>query len=554
MSQLLAASLGPGRRALQWLFGVLGIAIAVGVFVAFADQASRWLGLVGAAAGVVGAVHLHGLLRRAAEHRRQRLLSRRVTLRRLRAIRGRRGLDGREADLLRSALETVGTPVVVLDSRGRIVCASRRTQTRHPALGAGKNLRGFAAPDVDPLPVERVLSLVREASAAANTRIDREAPPRVSVLRDAEGATAGYLLDWSATAESMRTDRAAAASAACPSGSRDGTQTDPSRTPVPAVYVTAVTTHGGDGSRDAPGLVPTHIAALRLSADIVLSAANGLTSRMENLSQRTRRQAAAFEHTAASIEQLSTAIRQTADNASQANQLASAMRELALRGGDVVTRAVDAMRAIDRCSRKIAEIVGVIDEIAFQTSLLALNAAVEAARAGEQGRGFAVVAAEVRTLAQRSAESAQQIKSLIQDSVLKVRNGTQLVDESGRTLGDIVVSVKRVTDLIAEISAAGREQAGGVEGIDRVLLQTEQVAGENAALAEDSLQAARFLVEQSAALVELAGRCGGPASAGPLPPPRPPEVATLAESPADPGRNRRGAPVSSHESEHWETF
>jgi methyl-accepting chemotaxis protein len=245
------------------------------------------------------------------------------------------------------------------------------------------------------------------------------------------------------------------------------------------------------------------VEQIQMSSDIVNSSAMQLSRGNENLSQRTTQQAASLEETAASIEELTSTVRHNADNASQANQLATATRSLAEKGGDVVTRAVAAMRAINESSRQIADIISVIDEIAFQTNLLALNAAVEAARAGEQGRGFAVVAAEVRTLAQRSAESAKEIKSLIQDSVAKVDNGSQLVDESGRTLEEIVGSVKRVTDLIGEITAASREQASGVDGINKAVTQMDQVTTQNAALVDEASAGTHALAEQAKSLAQV---------------------------------------------------
>jgi len=242
---------------------------------------------------------------------------------------------------------------------------------------------------------------------------------------------------------------------------------------------------------------------IQLTADLVNSGAMQLSRGNEDLSQRTTEQAASLEETAASIEQFTSTVKQNADNAAQANQVAAATRVLAEKGGDVVGRAVAAMGEINDASHRIADIIGVIDEIAFQTNLLALNAAVEAARAGEQGRGFAVVAAEVRNLAIRSADSAREIKGLIQDSVGKVDGGTRLVDESGRTLGEIVASVKRMSDLIAEISAASREQAQGVEEVNRAVTQMDQVTTQNASLVDEASSSTQALAGQARSLAEL---------------------------------------------------
>jgi methyl-accepting chemotaxis protein len=219
-----------------------------------------------------------------------------------------------------------------------------------------------------------------------------------------------------------------------------------------------------------------------------------------SLSQRTEQQASSLEETASSMEEMTSTVKQTADNATQANQLAMAARTQAEKGGSVVGKAVSAMSAINASSRKIADIIGVIDEIAFQTNLLALNAAVEAARAGEQGRGFAVVASEVRNLAGRSATAAKEIKTLIQDSVGKVDEGTKLVDQSGQTLEEIVQAVKKVTDIVAEIAAASQEQSTGIEQVNKAVMQMDEVTQQNAALVEEAAAAAEAIVEQTSAL------------------------------------------------------
>jgi methyl-accepting chemotaxis protein len=225
-----------------------------------------------------------------------------------------------------------------------------------------------------------------------------------------------------------------------------------------------------------------------------------------NLSQRTEQQASSLEETASSMEEMTSTVRQTADNAGQANQLAMAARQQAEKGGAVVNSAIAAMGGINAASKKIADIIGVIDEIAFQTNLLALNAAVEAARAGEQGRGFAVVATEVRNLAGRSATAAKEIKALIHDSVARVDAGSKLVDESGRTLADIVSAVKKVTDIVAEIAAASREQSSGIEQVNRAVMQMDQTTQQNAALVEEASAASQAIVEQAQALNVMIAR------------------------------------------------
>ena len=222
-----------------------------------------------------------------------------------------------------------------------------------------------------------------------------------------------------------------------------------------------------------------------------------------DLSQRTEEQASSLEETASSMEELTSTVRQNSDNARQANQLAASSREQAEKGGVVIREAIDAMAAISDSSKKVTDIIGVIDEIAFQTNLLALNAAVEAARAGEQGRGFAVVASEVRNLAQRSASAAKEIKGLINDSGEKVKEGSMLVDESGRTLEEIVTSSKKVGDIISEIAAAGAEQTQGIEQVTKAIGQMDEMTQQNAALVEQAAAASESLDEQGKNLQKL---------------------------------------------------
>ena len=238
----------------------------------------------------------------------------------------------------------------------------------------------------------------------------------------------------------------------------------------------------------------------------VSTSADEISTGNLNLSQRTEEQAASLEQTASSMEQMTSTVRQNADNAANASTLASAARSQAEKGGAVVAEAVSAMQGINAASNKIANIIGVIDEIAFQTNLLALNAAVEAARAGEQGRGFAVVASEVRSLASRSAEAAKEIKSLIQDSVSRVAQGTQLVDQSGKVLNEIVSAVTKVTTIIAEIAAASQEQASGIDQVNKAVTSMDQVTQQNAALVEEAASAAESLLEQAQSLSGMIGR------------------------------------------------
>ena len=248
------------------------------------------------------------------------------------------------------------------------------------------------------------------------------------------------------------------------------------------------------------------IRGLSSSAAEVRTGADEISRGNLDLSQRTEEQASSLEETAASMEQMTSMVKSNADNAAHANRLAADARDQAERGGRVVSSAVAAMEQINAASKKIADIIGVIDDIAFQTNLLALNAAVEAARAGEQGRGFAVVASEVRSLASRSAEAAKEIKALIQDSVTKVSDGTRLVDESGKVLGEIVIGVKKVTDVMTEIANSSMEQASGIEQVNKAVTSMDGVTQQNAALVEEASAAAQTLMEQAASLTGLIAR------------------------------------------------
>jgi methyl-accepting chemotaxis protein len=248
------------------------------------------------------------------------------------------------------------------------------------------------------------------------------------------------------------------------------------------------------------------VAGLTRTCRAVQSGAEEISRGNLDLSKRTEEQASSLVETTSSMEQMTSRVKSNAESAVQANQLAVAAREHAERGGSVVGSAVAAMSEISGASSKIAEIIGVIDEIAFQTNLLALNAAVEAARAGEQGRGFAVVASEVRNLASRSAGAAKEIKALIQDSVGKVSEGTKLVDESGEVLGEIVTRVKKVTDVMAEIADSSREQASGIEQVNRAVTSMDTSTQQNAALVEQATAAARALSEQATNMMDLIGR------------------------------------------------
>jgi len=244
------------------------------------------------------------------------------------------------------------------------------------------------------------------------------------------------------------------------------------------------------------------VGQVRSGTDSVATASGQISSGNLDLSSRTEQQASSLEETASSMEELTSTVRQNAENARQANQLVVSTADVAVKGGQVVGQVVDTMASIKESSRKIADIIGVIDGIAFQTNILALNAAVEAARAGEQGRGFAVVASEVRNLAQRSAGAAKEIKALIEDAVGKVDAGGKLVDEAGKTMDEIVGSVKRVTDIMGEIAAASQEQSAGIEQVNQAVGQMDEMTQQNAALVEEAAAAAESLQDQAAKLAE----------------------------------------------------
>ncbi|MGX9716352.1 methyl-accepting chemotaxis protein [Janthinobacterium lividum] len=306
------------------------------------------------------------------------------------------------------------------------------------------------------------------------------------------------------------------------------------------------------------------VAQVRNGTDAISTASSEIAAGNLDLSSRTEEQASSLEETASAMEELTSTVKQNADNARQANQLAKSASEVAVRGGSIVSQVVDTMGTINESSKKIVDIIGVIDGIAFQTNILALNAAVEAARAGEQGRGFAVVATEVRNLAQRSAGAAKEIKELIAASVANVDTGSRLVNEAGQTMGDIVDSIVRVTDIMGEITSATHEQTIGIEQINMAIAQMDEVTQQNAALVEEAAAASQSMQEQAGELAHVVGffKTGNHVASAPkLAPvraaPATPAIARPAAKPAPARKAVAAAPArrsnAAAESE-WEEF
>ena len=314
----------------------------------------------------------------------------------------------------------------------------------------------------------------------------------LSALLVALGAVCAWLISRSITLPLQAAVKVAATVAA---GDLTTTFAPPARDEIGALM------RALQGMNDALRSV---VSEVQVGTHSIATASSQIAAGNLDLSSRTEEQASSLEETAASMEELTSTVRQNADNARQANQLATAASDVAARGGAIVGRVVETMDSIDASAKKIVDIIGVIDGIAFQTNILALNAAVEAARAGEQGRGFAVVATEVRNLAQRSAGAAKEIKELIGHSVEQVNNGTRLVRQAGSTMDEVVASVASVTDIMGEITSASQEQSAGIDQVNQAIAQMDQVTQQNAALVEEAAAAADSLQEQAAKLARVA--------------------------------------------------
>jgi methyl-accepting chemotaxis protein len=410
-----------------------------------------------------------------------------------------------EAMRIRVALDNATTAVMVADTDGKLIYVNNAAVSLFKArLDDIRSLLPAFDPDrilgtnIDafhkvPSHQRGLLSTLASAHTANLTMRGAHLRVIASPVVDARGVRLGTVAQWIDRTDEVRTEREVQAVV---KAANDGDLTQR----IPA--------EGRQGffeilAKGINSMLESNAALVRSAQEAARNVSHGADEIAKgniSLSQRTEQQASSLEETASSMEQMTSAVKQNADNATQASRLAQEARSQAEKGGSVVAEAVAAMDAIHTSSNTIAEIIGVIDDIAFQTNLLALNAAVEAARAGEQGRGFAVVASEVRALASRSAQSAREIKTLIQDSVGKVADGARLVNASGQTLSGIVLAVKKVSDIVAEIASANAEQSSGIEQVNKAVMDMDQVTQQNAALVEQAAAAAQGLLDQAQAL------------------------------------------------------
>ena len=416
-----------------------------------------------------------------------------------------------ENSRIRQALDKASTGVLLADAQHRIIYVNEAAETgftRHaaelrrsltgfdPAKLRGSSLEALSSSPAQERRVLDGLHAVRteeRAFGALNFRIT------TSPVTGERGERLGTVMEWTERTQEMRVEQELQVVLAA-------VNSDDLTRRIELDNKSGFFAALGAGVNRLADNLAEIIARVKGAAREILLGAEEITTGNSNLSTRTEEQASSLEQTASSMEQMTTTVKQNADNAAQANQLALAARDQAEQGVTVVGKAVQAMTGIDESAQRIADIIGVIDEIAFQTNLLALNAAVEAARAGEQGRGFAVVASEVRNLAGRSATAAREIKSLIQDSVKKVADGSQLVTDSGQTLGEIVTSVKKVSDIVAEIAAASREQSSGIAQVNRAVMQMDQITQQNAALVEETIASSQVMTGHVRGLNETLAR------------------------------------------------
>jgi methyl-accepting chemotaxis protein len=453
---------------------------------------------------------------------------------------------------VRQALDKVSTSVVLADAQHRIIYlngTASTTFTRNqqeirlslPEFEV-QRLRGASleALSADPAGERRELDTLAGSRASERELGGCIFRTVTNPVLDESGARIGTVMEWTDRTQEVAVEKEMQGMLAAVVAGDLGSRIDVSGKTGFFEAMSRGVNQLADNMADVVSRVKRVAAEVHRGADEI-------SSGNANLSQRTEEQSSSLEETASSMEEMTTTVKQNADNAAQANQLALAARDQAEKGGTVVSQAVAAMSGINEASKKIADIIGVIDDIAFQTNLLALNAAVEAARAGEQGRGFAVVASEVRSLAGRSATAAKEIKELIQDSVRKVEDGSVLVTQSGHTLEKIVAAVKKVSDIVAEIAAASREQSSGIEQVNRAVMQMDELTQQNAALVEEATAASQAMAEQVRGLNEMLARfqvgmadIGMPASA-PAPAPAAHAAKRATGTAASPRVERRGA-------------
>jgi methyl-accepting chemotaxis protein len=412
---------------------------------------------------------------------------------------------------IRQALDRASTSVVLADAHHQIVYlndAAQASFTRNqpeirkilPVFDAGR-LRGSTldALSTNPAQERRILDTLSGADVQERVLGEFTFKTISNPVLDEKGARLGTVMEWTQRTQEVRVEKELQGMLTAVNGGDLNKRIDLAGKQA---FFEAMSR----GINQLADNMLQIVAQVKDAAAEVFRGAEEISAGNSNLSMRTEEQASSLEETASSMEEMTSTVKQNADNANQANQLAMAARDQAEQGGSVVGKAVAAMAGIDDSAKKIADIIGVIDEIAFQTNLLALNAAVEAARAGEQGRGFAVVASEVRNLAGRSASAAKEIKDLIQDSVRKVSDGSALVTQSGHTLEQIVNSVKKVSDIVAEIAAASREQSSGIDQVGRAVMQMDELTQQNAALVEEATAASQSLADQSRDLNQLMER------------------------------------------------
>ena len=412
---------------------------------------------------------------------------------------------------IRQALDKASTSVVLADEQHQIIYVNDTAQasftrnaqeirTTLPTFDATR-LRGSSLESLSPNPASERRLLDNLTGADVQERVLGEFTFRTvsNPVIGANGERLGTVMEWSQRTQEVRVERELQTMLAAINGGSLSKRID-------LAGKTGFFEAMSRGVNQLADNIAAMVSSVKVAAEEIHRGAQEISAGNANLSLRTEEQATSLEETASSMEEMTTTVKQNADNAGQANQLALAARDQAEQGGMVVGKAVQAMSGINDSARKIADIIGVIDEIAFQTNLLALNAAVEAARAGEQGRGFAVVATEVRNLAGRSATAAKEIKGLIQDSVKKVSDGSVLVTQSGQTLEQIVTSVKKVSDIVAEIAAASREQSLGIEQVGRAIMQMDELTQQNAALVEQATAASQAMAVEAGGLHEMMAR------------------------------------------------